>query len=287
MSPLDSDLFCQIVETLPVGVYVVGLDRRIAFWNKAAEQITGYLSQEVIGRPCHADLLVHCGARGTPVCASAGCLLTCSLRDGKQTEAVLFARHKDGHRIPVHVRSMPLCDAQGKIVAIAELFQHQAESSSVGFPSPPSADGLNGPSIAATETYLNLKLRSPEGLAVFLVELLDKEAMIKLRGREMVYAMTRTMIHTVADLISVPHFLGRWHGDRFLVVVPNSTEESFQELLGELEGVGNSCSVTWWGDRVSARVLVRGALLHKGDSIGVLMEKIDPVHESEPERTVR
>jgi GGDEF domain-containing protein len=125
---------------------------------------------------------------------------------------------------------------RGKIVAIAELFQHQAESSSVGFPSPPSADGLNGPSIATTETYLNLKLRSSEGLAVFLVELLDKEAMIKLRGREMVYAMTRTMIHTVADLISVPHFLGRWHGDRFLVVVPSSTEESFQELLGELEG---------------------------------------------------
>jgi hypothetical protein len=45
--------------------------------------------------------------------------------------------------------------------------------------------------------------------------------------------------------------------------------------------------VTWWGDRASARVLVRGALLHKGDSIGVLMEKIDSVHETEPERTVR
>jgi PAS domain-containing protein len=68
MSPLDSDLFRQIVETFPVGTYVVGLDRRIAFWNKAAEPITGYLSQEVIGRPCHAYLLVHCGARGTPVC---------------------------------------------------------------------------------------------------------------------------------------------------------------------------------------------------------------------------
>jgi PAS domain S-box-containing protein len=117
MSSLDSDLFRQIVETLPIGVYVVGLDRRIAFWNKAAEQITGYLSQEVMGRPCHADLLVPCGARGTPVCESAGCLLTCSLRDGKPTEAVLFARHKDGHRIPVRVRSIPLCDGQGKIVA--------------------------------------------------------------------------------------------------------------------------------------------------------------------------
>jgi PAS domain-containing protein len=65
--PLDPDTFRQIVETPPVGVYVVGLDRKISYWNKAAEQITGYLSQEVMGRPCHADLLLHCGARGTPV----------------------------------------------------------------------------------------------------------------------------------------------------------------------------------------------------------------------------
>ena len=285
MPLLDPETFRQIVDTLPVGVYVVGLDRRIAFWNHAAEQITGYLSQEVMGRPCHADILVHCGARGTPVCASAGCLLNCALRDGKQMEAMLFARHKDGHRIPVQVRSVPLSDETGKIVAIAELFQHQSSQQEMrwaGEQGAPSPDGLNGPSIIATETYLNSKLKSPEGLAVFLVELNDKAAMAKQRGWEMVFTMTRIMVHTITDLLSIPHFLGRWYGDRFLIVVPGSTEASFKEMLGELEAVGNSCSVIWWGDRVPASIRLRGTLLHANDTMETLLARIDPVEQRQP-----
>ena len=273
----DSELYRQIVESLPLGAYVVGLDRRITFWNKAAEQITGYLSQEVIGRACHADVLVHCGAQGTPVCASAGCLLTCALRDRKQTEAALFARHKDGHRIPVYVRSIPLLDPQGKIVALAELFQQQGSLEEPRWTSDPNSrpDGVNAPSIFASETYLNKKLKSPEGLAVFLLDLPEQQAMARQRGWEMVYTMTRTLVHTIIDMLSMPHFLGRWHGDRFLIVVPGSTEQSFQDLRAQLQGVGNSCSVSWWGDRVTAQLRVSGTLLHAGDTLETLLSRMD------------
>jgi PAS domain S-box-containing protein len=287
MLPVHPDAFREIVDSLPIGAYIVGLDRRIAYWNAAAEMITGYLSQEVIGRPCHADVLVHCGARGTPVCESAGCLLTCALRDRKQTESMLYARHKDGHRIPVHVRSIPLSDAQGKVVAVAELFQQQGSQSELRWALETGAhspDGLEGPSVIATETYLSSKLKAPEGLAVFLVELKDKQEMAKQRGWEMLHTMTRTMVHTITDLLSMPHFLGRWRGDRFVIVVPNSTEDSFQETLGQLGGIGNSCSVTWWGDRVKACIRVRGTLLHAGDSMETLTSQIDPVAECEPEK---
>jgi PAS domain S-box-containing protein len=287
---LTDDVFRQIVETLPVGVYVIGLDRHIGYWNKAAEQITGYLSQEVIGKPCNAEVLVHCGARGTPVCESAGCLLTCSLRDGKSVDAVLYARHKDGHRVPVQVHSLPLCDGEGKIVGIAELFQQKGSTSELRWTdstAAPSPDGLSIPSTEATRTYMEGKMRSPEGLAVFVVELRDKNAMAKQRGWEMVHSMTRTMVHTISDLLSQAHFLGRWQGDRFVLAVPGASQESFEELLGQLEGVGNSCSVTWWGDRVSAQVLVCGVLLHKGDSMETLMARIDPLPGTEPEPTAR
>jgi PAS domain S-box-containing protein len=285
--PPEAELYRKIVELLPVGVYIVGLDRRILFWNHAAEEITGFLSQEVIGRPCHEEILLHCGARGTPVCASAGCLLSCALRDGKPIEAMLFARHRDGHRIPVHVRSIPLTNPEGKIIAVAELFQQQGAQSELhwtGDPAWQSPDGLHGPSVIATETYLGSKLKSPEGLAVFLIELLQQQAMAKQRGWEMVYTMTRTMVHTITDLLPTPHFLGRWHGDRFLIVVPGSTEESFRMLLEELEGVGNSCSVTWWGDKLKAEVGVRGVLLHAGDGMETLIAGIDPAAANEPGR---
>ncbi len=285
--PPDSEVYREIVESLPVGVYIVGLDRRIAFWNQAAEEITGYLSQEVIGRPCHEELLVHCGARGTPICASAGCLLTCALRDGKPIETTLFARHKDGHRIPVHVRSIPLSNREGRIVAVAELFQQQGVESELrwtGDPTWQSPDGLNGPSIIATEAYLGSKIKSPEGLAVFVIALLGQQAMAKQRGWEMVHTMTRTMVHTITDMLPTPHFLGRWHGDRFLVVVPGSTEESFAALREELEGVGNSCSVTWWGDQLKGQMSVRGVLLHAGNTMETLLSQLDPAATNEPGR---
>lgn len=259
MSLLHPDTFRQIVDTLPMGISVVGLDRHVAFWNRAAEQITGYLKQEVMGRVCHQDILVPCGARGTAVCATAGCPLTCALRDGTQVEAMLFARHKNGHRIPVHVRSLPLWDAKGKVFAVAEIFQQLDDVADFHWTADSGADspdGLRGPSITATETYLSSKLKACQPAAVFLIELKDKQAMAKQRGMEMVHALTRAMIHTVRDLLSMPHFLGRWHGDRFLIIVPNLSGPFFDDLLQQLEGIGGSCSVTWWGDRVAAQVHV-------------------------------
>ena len=37
----DPDIFRTILESLQTGVYVVGRDGRILFWNEGAEKITG------------------------------------------------------------------------------------------------------------------------------------------------------------------------------------------------------------------------------------------------------
>jgi hypothetical protein len=277
MPPLPSEIFRQILESLPAGIYIVGLDRRIIFWNRAAEFITGYLGQEVIGRSCGEDVLVHCGVEGTPICCSAGCLLTCALRDRKPTEAVLFARHKDGHRIPIRVKSIPVLDDDGKILAIAEMFQQQAAGAELHWTGqlPSSHDCLSIPSIAATEAYLETRLKLPQPCAVFHMELQDARELAQRRGLEMVYSVRRAMVYTSGDLLTAPHFLGHWHDDGFLVIVPNSDEQSFREALQELQGVSNACTVNWWGDRVNARVNVRGALSQPNDSVDTLLARVD------------
>ena len=42
---------------------MLDLEGRIQFWNGWAERISGYLRQEVIGRPCSDNLLTHCDAQ--------------------------------------------------------------------------------------------------------------------------------------------------------------------------------------------------------------------------------
>ncbi len=62
-------------------------DRRILYWSKGAERITGYGATEVLGSHCHDNLLVHADARGRSLCGSNSVLRSKPLmmvKSGKQ-----------------------------------------------------------------------------------------------------------------------------------------------------------------------------------------------------------
>ena len=45
----DDDLYRQLLDELPDGVYFVDRHRLITYWNKGAETISGYGPQQVMG----------------------------------------------------------------------------------------------------------------------------------------------------------------------------------------------------------------------------------------------
>ena len=57
-----------LLNSLADGAYITDVDRKILFWNHAAERITGWPAQEVVGRTCHDNLLVHEDKDGHPLC---------------------------------------------------------------------------------------------------------------------------------------------------------------------------------------------------------------------------
>ncbi len=117
----DIDFYKGIIDNLYDGVYFVDRDRKITYWNKGAERITGYTSQQVIGRSCSDNLLSHVTAAGKELCGD-GCPLAACMLDGQAREADVFLHHADGHRIPVLVRAAPLHDASGNILGAVETF---------------------------------------------------------------------------------------------------------------------------------------------------------------------
>lgn len=86
---------------------MVGRDAKILFWNDGAERITGYRRHDVIGRTCRENVLAQCNQQLCVLCGVA-CPLTGIMHESKASHALVFFRHKEGHRVAVQVRSVPI-----------------------------------------------------------------------------------------------------------------------------------------------------------------------------------
>jgi diguanylate cyclase (GGDEF)-like protein/PAS domain S-box-containing protein len=118
---LDGDSYRRIVDNLYEGLYFVDPNRVVTYWNKAAERISGYTAEEVVGRACHDNILTHIDAQGNQLCFGL-CPLAATIADGSPREAEVYLHHKQGHRVPVLVRVTPLYDESGKVIGGIELF---------------------------------------------------------------------------------------------------------------------------------------------------------------------
>lgn len=117
----------KLLDSLFDGVYFVDLDRRITFWNAAAERISGYSREQVVGSCCADNLLRHVDERGNELCTN-GCPLAACIIDGKMRESGVYLHHKLGHRVPVSVRTSPVRDDTGQIIGAVEIFSDNSSS---------------------------------------------------------------------------------------------------------------------------------------------------------------
>jgi diguanylate cyclase (GGDEF)-like protein/PAS domain S-box-containing protein len=118
---LDSSAYKNILDQLSDGIYFLDTNRKITYWNKGAETITGYSATEVIGRSCSENILVHIDQNGNQLCCEQ-CPAAHALVDGQRHEAEVFLRHKQGYRLPVRACIDPIVSSDGKIIGVVELF---------------------------------------------------------------------------------------------------------------------------------------------------------------------
>ncbi|MDM8549031.1 adenylate/guanylate cyclase domain-containing protein [Desulfobacterales bacterium HSG2] len=104
------------------GVYIVDTRRRIHFWNKGAQEITGYTAEEVMGKCCKDNILNHIDENGNLMCV-AECPLTRAIKSGQNTEMKVYPLHKSGRRYPVSTHVGPIRNKDGKIIGGIEVFR--------------------------------------------------------------------------------------------------------------------------------------------------------------------
>lgn len=129
-APLGSIGESELLNALPDGAYITDVNRKILFWNDAAERITGWRSSEVVGRSCQDSLLVHVDKDGNRLCGHDTCPLHRSIvtRQPSEEPLLVFAKCKSERRLPVEVSVAPITNAAGEVVGGIEIFRDERNS---------------------------------------------------------------------------------------------------------------------------------------------------------------
>jgi diguanylate cyclase (GGDEF)-like protein/PAS domain S-box-containing protein len=118
-------IYQELLDQLQDGVYFVDSVRRITHWNAAAERITGYAADEVVGRLCHENILRHVDTAGRELCTD-GCPLHRTMLDGAgRSVAKVFLHHKEGHRVPIQVHTLPVFGQDDQVEGAVEIFSEK------------------------------------------------------------------------------------------------------------------------------------------------------------------
>lgn len=114
-----------ILDSITEGVCVTDLDRRITYWSKAAERITGWTADEIVGNCCYEDVLCHVDKDGHQLCGKEHCPLHRAIVTGSSSSVpiIVFAKTKRGGRVPLQVCVSPLLDEKNQVIGGVENFR--------------------------------------------------------------------------------------------------------------------------------------------------------------------
>ena len=114
-----------VLDAITEGVYVTDLDRRIVYWGKGAERITGWSTGDVVGKKCLDDVLCHVDKDGHMLCGKEYCPLHRAMATGQRSTLpiIVFAKTSSGGRVPLQVAVAPLLNEAGEITGGVETFR--------------------------------------------------------------------------------------------------------------------------------------------------------------------
>lgn len=274
----------KLLDSLYDGVYFVNTERRITYWNKGAERLTGYPAAEALGRRCFENFLMHVNEAGCALCMG-GCPLQQTITDGECREAEVFLRHKEGHRVPVSVRASPIQNSDGSIVGAVEIFSDisaikKLERKAGELEGLAYFDALTG---VANRRYIELKVEQAiqelqhfdRSYGIILIDIDRFKSINDTYGHQAGDLLLKAVCETLQNSSRPGDTIGRWGGDEFLVLIRDVTETLLDQITDRFRRMIGATSVPAAETRIRVSASIGGTLLKKGDSSRCAFDRAD------------
>ena len=282
----DPALFQSVLENLPIGVYVLDRERRVRFWNRGAERITGYLAHEVVGQACRGPLQ-HCDPQGRVLCADR-CPVTATLHDGHPQQNYIFSLHKQGHRMGMQVHTLPIFENRDQVAGVVVVFEEAAAScgpGSFGSLMYGCLDPITGvPSQRLTRAVLAESLIGLEemhgGFGLLRILVLGLKEFSARHGANSVVPFLHATAQTIRHCLGGEDFVGRWGEHEFLAILHSPSPITVAAMADTIWRLLSQSEISWWGDRFLIEAAVAHAVARPGDQLENLISKMNPDHSA-------
>ena len=287
------DFYRGILDNVTDGVYFCDTERRVTYWNRAAERITGYSAESLHGSSCADGVLVHVDERGTSLCEN-GCPLSATLADGVAREAQAYLHHRAGHRIPVLVRTSPMYGPDGAIVGVVETFS----DNSVLIEALRLVDQLSQETEmdALTEIgnrrSMEVKLQAcveeccqlGRSAAVLFVDIDHFKDVNDTHGHEAGDQVLKMVAQTLKHNLRSSDVVARWGGEEFLTLLYGVDKKVLAWTAEKLRILVASSFLEVGGVEVRVTISLGATLLRSGDTPQSVVARADALlYESKAE----
>ena len=243
------------LDSRPEGVALFDAGGHLAFWNCAAEVITGYSKMEILSRPVPAPLAVLLAEPGSDDSMPA-------VRGPDSPRRALFvARHKLGHELRAMVHCAILRDAAGERVGAAVFF-HLAQKLDALSQSEEQPEEVESSQVDFEERLhfdFDDFARGGPPIGILWIGVDQAEELRRTHGAAACRAMREKVRHALAQGLRPGEQMGCWGDAEFLVIAHEPNTEMLAAHARNLVGLARIADFRWWGDRVSITVSIGAA----------------------------
>lgn len=271
-------LFDQFYEA----IYIVDNNRKIVYFNPQAEAITGFSRIEMENSFCYDNKLNHITEDGVNICIE-GCPLMESIRENVIKEHYVYLHHKQGHRIKVHVRTIPVHNKQGKVHGAIEVFSDLTEKN-LFFEEVKIKESLSYID-ALTDTfnrhYLNIEVPKllesdlSNFIGVAFLDIDDFKTINDEYGHHFGDIVLSEISKTISKNLTGKDSLIRYGGDEFIILMFADTKEEITRLVDKLKMLINATIIRYNGLEIKADVSLGLSIMDSHEDIKEAIDKAD------------
>jgi diguanylate cyclase (GGDEF)-like protein/PAS domain S-box-containing protein len=279
----NKDFYKFVLNGVKDGVYFVDKERKITFWNKSAEGITGFEKEEVLNHYCFDNILNHVDDEGKYLCKD-GCPLHETLVDGKERSNTVYLHHKDGHRVESKVYIMPIFE-NGEIIGAVETFSENLDEAYLKkniekLKSLAYYDQLTSlPNRRYLDDQLAIKLEEYKRMKTpFAVAILDIDHFKMVNdtyGHDVGDMVLKMLAKVFQNAIRGTDFIGRWGGEEFVAVFTDFDNTLFEEVLNRLRMLVERSTLRRFTEELKVTISIGGAIVKEGESLETLFSRAD------------